>query len=213
MGFSTHLRATVFALRFFCSTPSLKRDPIASMNTPAYTPEQQRLVEAWEYHMKTEFQDHDASAAADTMTPDAHGNHVAVITGGVGREAMRAFYRDHFVSKMPPDISTAMISRTVGQDRVIDELIMSFTHTVEIDWILPGIKPTGRRVEVPIIVLVQFAPDGQVAHEHIYWDQATILVQIGLLDPATLPIHGAEQAQKIRDPKPVPSNQLIHRGA
>jgi carboxymethylenebutenolidase len=101
------------------------------------------------------------------------------------------------------------VSRTVGQGRVIDELIVSFTHDVEMPALLPGIAPTGRKVVLAHVVLMGIV-DGKVAYEHIYWDQASLLVQVGLLDPATLPVVGAEQAAKLRDPT-LPSNELIRR--
>ena len=58
---------------------------------------------------------------------------------------------------------------------------------------LPGIPPTGKRVEIPHVVVMKFE-NGKVAHEHIYWDQASVLVQVGLLDPVNLPVAGVEQA-------------------
>ena len=99
------------------------------------------------------------------------------------------------------------VSRTIGADRIVDEVIFRFTHTATIDWMLPGIAPTGRTVEVPLVAIVQFR-DGQVAHEHIYWDQASVLVQIGLLDPRGLPVAGADTARKVLDPA-LPSNALL----
>jgi hypothetical protein len=84
------------------------------------------------------------------------------------------------------------ISRTVGQGRIIDEFIVSFTHDVEMPALLPGIAPTGRKVTLPHVVVMGIV-NGKVAQEHIYWDQASLLVQVGLLDPAKLPVVGAEQ--------------------
>jgi carboxymethylenebutenolidase len=89
------------------------------------------------------------------------------------------------------------------------KMIFRFTHTIEMDWMLPGIAPTGKRVEVPLVVIVHFK-DGKLAHEHIYWDQASVLVQLGLLDPKTLPVAGAESAAKVLDPTR-PSNVLMKR--
>jgi carboxymethylenebutenolidase len=106
-------------------------------------------------------------------------------------------------------VQVTQISRTVGQGRVIDELIASFTHDVEMPALLPGVAPTGRKVTLPHVVVMGIV-DGKVAYEHIYWDQASLLVQVGLLDPAKLPVVGAEQAEKLRDPT-LPSNELIQR--
>ncbi len=109
---------------------------------------------------------------------------------------------------MPPDTEIAPISRTIGEDTIVDEFIFQFTHTIEMDWMLPGVAPTGRRVEIPFVVIVHFEGD-KLAHEHIYWDQASVLAQVGLLDPTGLPVAGVETAGKVRDPKSVASNHLI----
>ena len=75
---------------------------------------------------------------------------------------------------------------------------------------LPGIAPTNRRVEVALVAIVRFK-DGKLAHEHIYWDQASVLVQIGLLDPVNLPVVGIDSAKKVLDPS-LPANELMPRG-
>jgi carboxymethylenebutenolidase len=133
-----------------------------------------------------------------------------VLTGGVGLEEVRKFYSERFIPQQPPDTEIVPLSRTVGNDRVVDELISRFTHTIKMEWLLPGIPPTGRRVEIPLVVVVQFR-DGKIASEHIYWDQASVLVQVGLIDPETLPVAGSESAQKVLDPTSVPSNGLMER--
>src|ERR1700704_2706362 len=102
------------------------------------------------------------------------------------------------------------VSRTIGTDQLVDEMVVKFTHSLEMDWMLPGIPATDRRVEVPLVVIVRFR-DGKLAHAHIYWDQASLLVQIGLLDPEKLPVAGVESARKVLDPA-VPANWLIRRG-
>jgi len=123
------------------------------------------------------------------------------MAGGVGRGGVHAFYRDHLVGKFfPPDVKMVNVSRTVGEDQIVDEVVISFTHTTAIDWLLPGVKPTGKPVEMAVAVIVGFE-DGKIAHEHIYWDQAGVLAQIGLLDPAGLPVSGAESARKVLNPK------------
>ena len=131
------------------------------------------------------------------------------MTGGTGAEALARFYEHHFVSRMPKDTTLTSISRTVGADRVVDELLFSFTHDQEIDWMLPGIPPTGKAVTVPLVAIVNFRGD-KLYHEHIYWDQASVLVQIGLLDPQGLPVAGIETARKVAD-ETLPSNGLIPR--
>ena len=174
------------------------------------TPAQQRLRDMWEEHMKHEFATKSVEDTMATMVEPAHVNHVPTMTGGTGMPAIARFYERHFIPKMPPDTITTPVSRTIGEDRIVDELIFSFTHTVEMDWMLPGVKPTGRRVEVPLVAIIGFK-DGKVQTEHIYWDQASVLVQIGLLDASKLPVVGVEATRKVQDPSR-PSNTLIGRG-
>jgi carboxymethylenebutenolidase len=175
----------------------------------ALTPEQQFLNDLWEEHLGDEFATRDTNATVDTMVPDAYVNHIPVMTGGVGREQLRAFYSLHFIPKMPPDTEIVPISRTIGTERLVDEMIFRFTHTIEMDWMLPGIAPTGKPVECGLVVIVQFR-GGKLAHEHIYWDQASVLVQLGLLDSSHLPVAGGETARKLLD-RGLPSNELIRR--
>jgi carboxymethylenebutenolidase len=175
----------------------------------SFTPAEQRLIELWEAHMRYEFKDRDAAATVDTMSDENYVNHVPVMTGGRGRAEMLEFYGKHFIPKLPADTGMTLVSRTVGQARVIDEIIFRFTHDIEMDWMLPGVPPTGRRVEVPTVVVVELS-DGQIKCERIYWDQASVLVQVGLIDPSGLPVAGVETARKALDPT-LPSNELIRR--
>jgi carboxymethylenebutenolidase len=180
-------------------------------STPALTAEQQRLNDLWEEHIRHEFATHDTEATLDTMVPDAYVNHVPVMTGGVGRAALGQFYSRLFIPKMPADTEIVPVSRTIGAERLVDEMIFRFTHTIEMDWMLPGIAPTGKRVEIPLVVIVHFR-DSKLAHEHIYWDQASVLVQLGLLESSGLPVAGAETARKVLEPG-LPSNELIRRAS
>jgi carboxymethylenebutenolidase len=175
----------------------------------ALSAEQQLLNDLWEEHVRDEFVSRDTEATLDTMVADAYVNHVPVMTGGVGRDALREFYSRSFIPKMPPDTEIVPVSRTIGSDRVVDEMIFRFTHTMEMDWMLPGLAPTGKRVEIAVVAIVHFR-GGKLAHEHIYWDQASVLVQLGLLDASRLPVAGAETAKKVSDPR-LPSNALIRR--
>ncbi len=167
------------------------------------------LLDLWQKHLEYEFTTRDTEATLATMTPDAYVNHIPVMTGGVGREALREFYSKHFIPQMPPDTKITPLSLTVGEDQVVDEMIFEFTHTVAMDWMLPGIAPTGKHVRVPLVAIVRFR-DGKVAHEHIYWDQASVLVQIGLIDESCLPVAGDATAAKALDPK-LPANRLMDR--
>jgi len=157
------------------------------------------LSTLWEEHTAHEFATRDTEATLATMVEDAYVNHIPVLTGGHGKAALREFYSKDFIPMMPPDTTLTPISRTVGADQLVDEMIFSFTHTQEMPWMLPGVAPTGRRVEVPLVAIVRFR-DGKLAHEHIYWDQASVLKQIGLLNDDSLPVRGAETARKVLDP-------------
>lgn len=165
------------------------------------------LAALWDEHCRYEFETRDVDATMATMVDAPYVNHIPTMTGGVGHDQLKRFYKYHFIGANPPDTTLATVSRTVGADSVVDEMLFSFTHTHEIDWMLPGVAPTGRRVEIPLVAIAQFR-DGKLAHEHIYWDQASVLAQIGLLDPGNLPIVGVAQARKLTD-KTLPSNELM----
>jgi carboxymethylenebutenolidase len=176
---------------------------------PHLSAAQEVLHQLWEEHMRYEFAAQNTEDTLGTMVDDAYVNHIPVLTGGVGQEELREFYSKRFIPQMPPDTAITPISRTIGHDQLVDEMVFTFTHTVRMDWMLPGIAPTGKRVEVPLVAIVRFR-EGKLAHEHIYWDQASVLVQLGLLDPSTLPVAGLESARKALDPS-LPSNTLIRR--
>jgi carboxymethylenebutenolidase len=165
------------------------------------------LEAIWEAHCRYEFETRDLDATMATMVAEPYVNHIPTMTGGTGYEQLRRFYKNHFIGANPPDTNLTPVSRTVGKDQLVDEMLFAFTHTNAVDWMLPGIEPTGRRVEVPLVAIVKFE-EGKVAHEHIYWDQASVLVQIGLLDPQGLPVAGVETARKLVDPQ-LPSNTLM----
>jgi carboxymethylenebutenolidase len=177
--------------------------------TTNLTPAQESLQALWEEHLQYEFGTHSTEDALATMVEDAYVNHIPVMIGGVGKPALREFYSKYLIPQMPPDMELTPISRTIGTDQLVDEMVAKFTHTVWMEWILPGVAPTGKRVEVPVVAIIRFR-DGKIAHEHIYWDQASVLVQVGLLDPSTLPVVGVDSARKAIDPN-LPSNTLIDR--
>jgi len=172
-------------------------------------PAQQTLRQLWERHVQYEFSTRNTEDTLATMVEDAYVNHIPVLTGGVGRDELREFYSKRFIPQMPPDTEMTPVSRTIGEDQLVDEMVFKFTHSIRMDWMLPGIAPTGKRVEVPLIAVVRFR-EGKLAHEHIYWDQASVLVQIGLLDASKLPVAGVESARKVLDPT-LPANALMKR--
>jgi carboxymethylenebutenolidase len=159
-------------------------------------------------HLAAEFDTLDLDATMATMVDDPYLNHVPVMTGGIGREQVRRFYGEVFIGHWPADTTVQRVSRTVGTSQVVDELVMSFTHDIVMGALLPGVPPTGRPVRLAVCVVGGFK-DGKLDHEHIYWDQASLLVQVGLLDPAGLPVLGAEQADKLLAPRTIPANALL----
>lgn len=173
-----------------------------------FSPAEQALIDVWEAHMAAEFVDKDADKVIATMTDDPVLIHVAVGTGASGREALRRFYRDIFLPQLPPDAQLQLLTRSVGQNRVIDEFILHFTHTVQMDWFAPGVAPTGRRVVLPNVAIITLQ-DGKVSSEHIYWDQAAVLLQLGLVGDG-LPALGADQADRLLNDD-APANELIRK--
>jgi carboxymethylenebutenolidase len=195
-----------------CVAASASRDTSAAQSQEAEQMEQtEDLAAVFDAHVAAEFADRDLDAAMATMAEDPYVYHVPVMTGGVGTEQVRRFYGSHFIGKWPSDLEITPVSRTVGDDQVVDELVISFTHDLEMDAILPGVPPTGKRVRLPFCVVVGF-DGGKVAHEHIYWDQASLLAQVGLLDRAQLPVTGAEQVENLLDRGARPVNELISEG-
>jgi carboxymethylenebutenolidase len=170
---------------------------------------QETLRQLWEEHVRYEFSTRNTEDTLATMVEDAYVNHIPVLTGGVGQDELREFYSKRFIPQMPPDTEMTPVSRTIGEDQLVDEMVFKFTHSIRMDWMLPGVAPTGKRVEVPLVAIVRFR-DGKLAHEHIYWDQASVLVQIGLLDTDKLPIAGVETARKVLD-HTLPANALMRR--
>ena len=166
------------------------------------------LSSVWDKHVTAEFAAKDADLAVSTMTEESYVNLIHLMIGARGRDGVREFYANHFLPQLPSDIEIVPVSRTIGQGQVVDELIIRFTHSIRMDWLLPGVPPTGRRVEVPFVAIIRF--DGErIVHEHLYWDQASLLVQIGQLDRA-LPVRGGEIAAQVLNPTQ-PMNELIHR--
>ena len=167
------------------------------------------LSTLWDRHTELEFATRSAEETMTTMVAEPYVNHIPTMTGGVGYRDLLRFYKNHFIPKTPQDTRLVPISRTIGADRIVDEMLFCFTHDIEIDWMLPGVKPTGKYVEIPLVAIVKFRGD-KLYNEHIYWDQASVLVQIGLLKADGLPVAGVETARKLVDEKQ-PSNTLMKR--
>lgn len=162
------------------------------------TRKQPNLGRVFDRHVKYEFVNHDVEATMKTMIKEPIVHHVPTMTGGVGFDQVQRFYSTEFVGKWPNDTKIKRISRTIGRDQVVDELIISFTHDTEIPFMLPRVAPTGKYVELPTVVVMKFRRN-RIAHEHIYWDQASLLAQIGYLEITKLPITGIEQSKKLQE--------------
>lgn len=180
----------------------------------------------WDNHTKLEFADRDATEIVKHMAREPYINHAPTMVGGAGKQDLNRFYDEFFIPGNPPDLRRDLLSRTVGTDQVVDELLVSFTHTKEVPWMLPGIPPTGKKVEVAVVAIASIR-GGRLFREHIHWDQATVLVQVGLLDPKyippsfkttedgkekqvkRLPVVGREAALKVADEESANSNELI----
>jgi carboxymethylenebutenolidase len=165
------------------------------------------LSDLWERHLAGEFTAKDVDATMATMVPEPYVNHVPTLTGGVGYAELRHFYSAHFIPRLPADVKVIPVTRTIGTNRVIDEFVVCFTHDREVDFMAPGVAATGRYVEVPHVAVVEFR-GSKIAHEHIHWDHASFLKQLGVLDTKGLPVAGSEGAAKLVDEK-LPANQLM----
>jgi carboxymethylenebutenolidase len=162
------------------------------------TPEQQKIIDLWDEHTCCEFELKDSDATMATMTDNPYMHNIPTMVCGNGADEVKHFYKTSFIFNLPEDTETVLISRTVDAHQLVDEIIFKFTHTVEMPWMLPGVAPTGKRVEVPLVVILG-VKDGKVAHEHIHWDQASVLAQVGLIDPTNLPIAGIASAKKMEE--------------
>ena len=140
----------------------------------------QQLEQLWAEHLKGEFETKDVEAPLETMVEDAYVNHMPVHTGGRGKSALRAFYRDDFIPSWPDDVQMTPVNRVVGAGQLVDELHITFTHSKPMPWFLPNVPPTHKKVAVDFVVVVQFRGD-KLACERIYWDHAAVLRQVGLL--------------------------------
>lgn len=174
-----------------------------------YSEAELSMIKLLEKHVTAELQG-DLQTTMATMSDAPHLFNIPNMMGGNGYDGVRSFYENHLVGKFfPPDVTMTRVSLTVGTNQIVEELVIQFTHTVMIDWLLPEIAPTGRKVEIGVVVIAG-VKDKKITHEHIYWDQASVLVQVGLLDPKDLPVCGSESARKLLDPS-LPNRTLAKR--
>jgi carboxymethylenebutenolidase len=176
---------------------------------------------AWNAKYQDDVPERASMSIVTNMTQNsAHVTILPTLEGGIGRKKLEEFYREFFVPSLVEDYKIRLVSRTVGVDRVVDEMVVSFTHSDEVDWILPGVPPTDKFVEIAMVSIVAVR-GGKLVSEHIYWDQASVLMQIGLLNPQVvprnmknkglkrLPVIGAEAAKQLVDPSQERYNKLL----
>jgi len=183
------------------------------------------LEAIWDEHTYFEFEVRSVAKTMGTMVAEPYVSHIPTMTGGIGRENLTAFYRDHFIFCNPEDAMLQPVSRTVGADRIVDEFIYQVTHDRVTDWLLPGVPPTGKKLSVPMVAIVHFRGD-RLYNEHIWWDQATVLRQAGILpsflpfpDPNAdtggapallrLPVAGVESTRMLLDESKGRSNEMF----
>ena len=140
----------------------------------------QEMLKLWDKHLDGEFVTKNVDTSLSTMVEDAEVDHVPHHSGGRGKTALRAFYKDGFIPSWPDDLKMTLTNRVIGEDQLVDEIHLTFSHSKPMDWFLPGVPPTNRPVDIRFVVVVQFR-DGKMAAERIYWDHATVLRQVGLL--------------------------------
>jgi carboxymethylenebutenolidase len=167
------------------------------------------ITSLWDKHLESEFAHKSPEEALATMTNNPRVTIVPTMIGGKGTEELRNFYAKHFLNQLPPDIEVTSVSRTIGATRIVDELVIRFTHTIQMDWVLPGVPPTGKRIEFAMVVVVYTEGD-RISAENLYWDSATIMHQAGLLTDSKLPVLGAESARNMLS-HTAPLNELLHR--
>jgi carboxymethylenebutenolidase len=138
----------------------------------------------------------DAKAALTTMSDNPHVLMVPVAIGGRGRDGVYKYYHDYFLAQLPADIRPVLISRVVGKDILAEEAVYRFTHDQVMDWMIPGVPATGKRVEVGVVGIITFE-NGKIASEHLYWDHASVLAQLGVIDPAKTPVKGVESPRTL----------------
>lgn len=140
----------------------------------------QENLRLWDEHIKGEFMTKDTDLSLSTMVEDASVITVPTGWGGKGKAALRPLYRDEFIPSIPPSWTHTTKNVVATDDCIVEEACINLVHTQQMDWFLPGIPPTNKPIEFDIVLIVQFR-DGKMAAERIYWDQASVLRQVGKL--------------------------------
>jgi carboxymethylenebutenolidase len=169
------------------------------VDSPDLTLNQQAMLTAWQQHTYAEFALKDPDAAVAVMTEDPHLFLIPSGTGGVGRAAVYKFYAEQMLPHLPPDLELQPLSQVFGPDRIVEEFVVRFTHTLRMDWLLSGLAATNRKVEFAFVGIIGFL-GSKVGSEHLYWDQATVLSQLGILDHPTAAAGLGSVAQLLKLP-------------
>jgi carboxymethylenebutenolidase len=156
----------------------------------------QKLLEVWQQHTYSEFVMRDAAGALKTMSENPYVLMVPIAVGGQGRDGVFDYYSSQFLAQLPADLAAAPISQIIAADTIVEEAVFSFTHDQVMDWMIPGVPTTGKRVEVAVTGVVKFE-NGLIASEHLYWDHASVLAQLGMIDRSKVPVQGAESARTL----------------
>jgi carboxymethylenebutenolidase len=166
------------------------------MTKPATGGIGKRMAEVWQQHVYSEFVLKDAKAALTTMTDDPHVLMVPIAVGGKGSDGVYDYYSKYFLTQLPADLMPIPISQVIGTDTLVEEAVYTFTHDQVMDWMIPGVRRTGKRVEVAVVGVIKFVND-RIASEHLYWDHATVLAQLGIIDPDKASVKPAESARTL----------------
>jgi carboxymethylenebutenolidase len=137
-------------------------------------------IKLWEQHITGEFATKDVDLSLSTMVEDASVMHMPTRSGGKGKAELRPYYRDMFIPSIPSEWEHTITNRVLTEDTIVEEAKVRLVHSKQMDWFLPGIPPTGKTIEMELVIVIQFR-DGKMAAERIYWDQAAVLRQIGKL--------------------------------
>jgi carboxymethylenebutenolidase len=160
------------------------------------SPSNQQLLDVWQQHTYSEFVLRDANAALGTMTENPYVLMVPLAIGGQGRDGVHSFYHNYFLAQLPGDFTPTPISQIIAENVIVEEAVYSLTHNLMMDWMIPGVPPTGKRVELAVVGIIKFE-NGKIASEHLYWDHSSVLAQLGVIDPTQVPVKGAESARTL----------------
>ena len=156
----------------------------------------EQLLEVWQQHTYSEFVLRDAPAALATMTDNPYVLMVPIAHGGRGRDGVLNFYASEFLAQLPSDLMPVAVSQTIAENTIVEEAVYEFTHDLVMDWMIPHVPATGKRIELVVVGIIKFE-QGKIASEHLYWDHGSVLAQLGVIDPTGVPVQGAESARKL----------------